>query len=469
VVSAVDELVLFSAQDSWQGPANWAQRAFHDSLDQDGDQGAGGRQLITTPIWEVAPGTTPAQVRAWLSDLVERHQALRTRVDRSATRDDEACLTQTVTDRGQIPVAWVDAGDRLDPATESSIARYLIDLHGDEPFRVTVLSVQGWPRRIIGCASLRTLDASSVSLLRDHGPNRPRPRSGTWTPEGNQPRDQVVLEAGDRYLALSRRAADFWQARLQRSDLPFAGRPTAGHWYQAAIISTRARAQLDELAARYAVPSSAVVSAVIALMASVVLDRQDVPLRLVTSNRHLTGRSSFVGVLAQWAPAVFDIDPGGRFGALVTACSREALLARRHAVWSPAELSAALGAGEGSDPVGGTLTINDARGLAPGAGADPRLVDALQPLTRWPYQGGRCAVAVTGQDRIQFAIRAYSGHLSQVRGEQLLLGLPTLLSTAASAAGDATIADLTRSLPPSGQGDPVGAVGAGTAGPGEWR
>jgi hypothetical protein len=409
--------VAFAA-DGWVGPANWGLRAFHDRL-RPSDQA--GRQLVATPIWDVPAEVTRAGIDTWLADLVERNEALR--IDgRDQRRPDGRRETELrVRATGQVPVSWSEVGDQLDRATAAAVERYVSA--PEKGFRATVLTCGGRPRRVVAAASFRTLDATGLAVLRNQGPAAPERSTSTV-------RDQLARESSDRFQQLNTRAIAFWLDRTRLAELPWTGPDRPGDWFQAVVRAPDGQAHLDAVADRLRAPSSAVLLAAVAVASWWTLARPEVPVQLVTSNRHLAGTAHYVGILAQWAPANLTVAPERSFSELVAATGREALLARRHAVWSPTELADALADGPAPDAVGAALTVNDARGLASGSGPDIP-PNAVHALPGWLYQGGRAALAVTGRSELQFAGRAHTGWLSAGLLGRLLLGVPAVLASAA--------------------------------------
>ncbi len=183
------------------------------------------------------------------------------------------------------------------------------------------------------------------------------------------------------------------------------------------------------------------------------LGLRSLPLQVVTSNRHRSDTEDYLGVLAQLGPMTVDLNPDQRFGDAVGQVRRRSLRAYSSALWSPAALDSALrGTGRSADEVlGATCTFNDVRGGFPAvmdhpAQPDPGKDHAVRPLPWWPYQGGRCGIAVAGdQELLQFAVRADTAYVAPKLARSLLPAIDTVLRLAHERT-DALVGELTATV-----------------------
>ncbi|WP_030238243.1 MULTISPECIES: condensation domain-containing protein [unclassified Streptomyces] len=435
--------VPFSGSGDWEGPATWGQQGFWDSLKRY-DCTSWYRNVA--PVWTVPEGWSLADVFQLLGSTVSRYEGLRTDVREGA----DGRLRQRVRGRGEFPVEIIEATDESDFAGHAARLRALPMIgNGKLPFAAAVVVEEGRPRQLIWAISHLAVDASSVRVLLSH---LDEPRQGPPP----QPKDQAEAEAGDRLAQAAERSTTAWLRALAGADLPFVARrpePGAGGIIQETLTSRPAATRLEELTAVLGTDASAVLLAAVSVALGSHLGLRSLPLQVVTSNRHRSDTEDYLGVLAQLGPMTVDLNPDQRFGDAVGQVRRRSLRAYSSALWSPAALDSALrGTGRSADEVlGATCTFNDVRGGFPAvmdhpAQPDPGKDHAVRPLPWWPYQGGRCGIAVAGdQELLQFAVRADTAYVAPKLARSLLPAIDTVLRLAHERT-DALVGELTATV-----------------------
>lgn len=423
----MNELLPYEARYSGQAsdaPATWGQQAFWDGLSRYAGTGWNRNVAVVAPLPE---GTTLPGALELLAHVTSRHEGLRTEVYESPEG-----LRQRVRGAGTLAVGRIEGAAPAHTAREAARLRALpLGTGGLPPFAASVAGPAGRPRALVLAFSHLVVDASSVRTVLD-GLARP---SSEPAP---QPREQAAREAGE-LVRTGQRAAAAWAREAGDTAFPFAV-PRAGaersHVVQTALTSAPAAVRLKEMSAGLGADASAVLLAAtaVALAAPLALDR--LPLQVVTSNRHRAHARDYVGVLAQFGPLTARLDPDTGFEDTVRQVARRAMSAYNSALWAPAGLAQALTAtGRSLDEVlGTTYTFNDIRAadfppvLDHPAEPDPGRDHCLHDLPHWPYQGGRCAIAVVGGARVlQFALRADTRYVAPELTARLLPAIDAVL------------------------------------------
>ncbi|KOT31429.1 hypothetical protein ADK41_30975 [Streptomyces caelestis] len=430
--------VPFAGEES-DGPATWGQQAFWDGLLR--YDCTGWNRNVATVV-RLPEGSSLNDTLNLLGRITDRHEGLRTEVYQGADG-----LRQRVHAQGTLSVGEISGAHPADTAREAARLRALpLGTDGVPPFAASVAVEDGRPRALVLAFSHLVVDASSVRVILD-GLARP-----SWEPAA-QPREQALREAGElRRTGL--RAAGTWVREAGDTVFPFAAAhasPAEGRVVQQVLTSAPAAERLLQISAALGADASAVLLTVAAVGLAVPLGLSRLPLQVVTSNRHRTGTRNYVGVLAQFGPLTVGLDPDASFTDVLARTGRRAMSAYNSALWSPAGLQEALAAAGRSldDVLGATLTFNDIRAatfppvLDHPAEPDPGRDHCVHDLPRWPYQGGRCAIAVVGgKDVLQFALRADTRYVAPRLAAALLPGIDAVLRRVHEKGGSVRIGEL---------------------------
>lgn len=426
------------AGDVWEGPATWAQNARWDMIQRHDTTGWNNNAVS---VWPVPPGDGLPGVLARIERAVNRYEGIRTQVVGGA----DGPVQQMYGD-GEYPVEIVEAGPCHDAAEAELTGRMrAMDLfaEGRVPFAFAVITEYGVPRSLMICLSHLAMDASTIRLLLDD-------RFVTAADVPVHPRDLAALQREPAYQRRSERSVAFWRAELSKVDLPFTVPvdPPASGTAAAWVTGVAAGRRLTELTERSGLNASAVVLGVAALAVESVNRHGTVCLQTKTSNRHLPGLADYFGVLVQLSPLVVEVDRGLSFGELVGLIQQRSMKCYRNALWSPEGLYAGLRADglEPDDVLGATYTFNDLRGPSPRVVApepDPGQDYALREMSGWPFQLGRCAIAVGGGPHaLTMAARVDTAYLPATTAPRIALAMDAVLRAAHARGAEGRVADL---------------------------
>lgn len=381
--------IAFSGERSAAGPATCAQRHMWDLIRRRMPDSAFYHQLHWA---EPPPGSTVADIRAVLGELVSRHESLRTvygpgpdgglrqRVRRSGSVPVEILPVEGPADRGPAdPTAGAVA------AWEAGVRAAGFD-HGRElPFRAAIVCRDGEPVRTAFLVShlaadlmaLRVVEAEFVRLTAD----RVAGRTPAPPPAYRQPLEQAEFERSERGRRLLDRADRYWHDQLtalpttmfpvpartlvQPGPEPEPEAATAGPPYPSTALVSRALAlALPVLAGRYRSGSSAVLLAAVSLLLA---RRGGLPLcglRLLVANRTDPASRGSVANLHLEVPVTVDVT-GETFGDVVRSARVAALRAYANGLYDPGRAERAVREHERARgvPIDLSCCFNDARAV----------------------------------------------------------------------------------------------------------
>lgn len=289
-------------------------------------------------LFRVPPGRSLADVGRAVRTLVERHEAFRTTVHRSA----DGTLEQRVAQVGEYRVRVVDT-DRDRVAGVGERLAYDYKGHGfqDDEWPLLVVAITsggGVPEYVLFMASHLAVDrwgmelacTDFTDLLADSDPPRREPPY--------QPADLAAVQSGTAGLRLARRAVDYWRRTLEtvpQNQFPWPPASADARWCPSAVLTSRA---LD-LAARVlaerrgGTAPGAVLAAVAGLLA-VRTGTGTAVLRLFASNRYGPDVQTMVGTHVQ--TALYALDTTGlTLDQLIERSWQAAALAYRHSRYPP--------------------------------------------------------------------------------------------------------------------------------------
>ncbi|MEV0616652.1 condensation domain-containing protein [Nonomuraea sp. NPDC050404] len=329
------------------GPLTWGQRHIWTIQNAHPHNRA---QFHLSQQWRVPPGTAERDVLAALGRLVERHQALRTRLP-----DSPGGLIQQVHGDGAFAVrAQEVASGELSEHDLHRLAGELMggDFVWDEEFlaRFTILTVRGAPVWVLVAASHMIADGAACSILAREFLVLLEEPSALPPPTG-QPVGWAAGERSRRGAETSARSAAYMRDVLRKHPrrlfgasggggaVPPVGAPggfpvVLGH-------GPNLGEHVRGLAARWRTSEAAVVLTALARSCAAHTGVDSFPLGVTCSNRQLPGAAGYVGMLAQ--NSVIGVDVSSGTPARTAAQLRRSLLAASaHAVFDQDELGEVL-------------------------------------------------------------------------------------------------------------------------------
>ncbi|MBF9132811.1 hypothetical protein I0C86_28210 [Plantactinospora sp. S1510] len=330
----------FDGLTSRTGPLTWAQRWSWDVL----------RELVPKEDRlniviraEVTAGLGTDKVLAVVTDLVGRHETLRTTY--SVLPDGD--LEQVVHGSGEVPVTIRDAGDDpIDGVVEElamELYRGRFDLAADLPIRVGVVTRSGEATHLVVVLSNMTVDGWGIYLLERELAARLAGDGVSRAPwPGQQPLDQAADERSPAGLRVAAAGTRHWARELARiAEIPQPLRRPAGErprFWCAEFTSVALSQAAHLIAEQRRVPPSAVLLAAVSALVGRHLGQPSCGLFVVVSNRYQPTVRGTVGKLFQSSPVCLDL-VGESFGDLVEATSRRLLRASRFGQCDPLQVA----------------------------------------------------------------------------------------------------------------------------------
>jgi Condensation domain len=399
-----------------------------------------------------AGGITAKTAAAAIGRVIERHEALRTRL-----RPGAGTVTQIVSGSGSIPIAVTESGERtLAADADAAVADFLgdrFDYYQDFPLRARLLTVAGEVRAVVlSFAHIAADGGGAAIVLRDLESalaGRALP-----APPAIAPLDLAREQWQDRRKQ-TQRAAKYWASQYQRipaTMFPLAGAPQRPPRQQAVLTSPALRTAACMIAGATGASTSNVLLAATCTLAGVWTGNSVSTMHLAAHNRIWPGHRDLVANLVQLGLFVLDIDGGDTFPVLVQRTSAAALKAYRYAYYDERAIDQVRS--QESDERGTVVNpfccFNDMRDLslasdneeaefsAAGAGLSERAMrDSLaRTAVDWmPYPAPSrcrfCLQLVPAESGFGVSLTADTRYLPRVSIEHFLLGLEALLVAAA--------------------------------------
>ncbi|MFD0474466.1 condensation domain-containing protein [Nonomuraea thailandensis] len=306
--------------------------------------------------WRVPPGASGRDVRSALGRLVERHQALRTRL-----LDSPRGLTQQVHGDGAFAVRAreVATGEQ----SEYDLNRLAGELIGgdfawDEEFlaRFAILTVRGAPAWVLVITSHMITDGAACSILEREFLALLEAPSALPDPT-SQPVRWAAGERSRRGAETSSRSAAYMREVLRKHPRPLFGgaAPPAGANGGFPVVLGHGPdlgRHVRRLATRWRTSEASVVLTALARSCAAHTGVDSFPLGVTCSNRQLPGAAGYVGMLAQNTLIGVDVSSGTP-ARVADQVRRSLLAASAHAAFDQDELGEVLAeAGVDDDYVG---------------------------------------------------------------------------------------------------------------------
>jgi condensation domain-containing protein len=444
--------VDFSGGRAREAPLTWGQGSLWAKLQRDPGCSINYSRVLTVR----ASGITVATAAAAIGRVVERHEALRTRL-----RPGTGTVTQVVSGAGSIPIAVTDSRDStLGADVDAAVADFLgtqFDYYQDFPLRARLLTVGGEVRSVVlNFAHIAADGGGAAIVLRD----LESALAGRVLPAREQRKDRRKQ---------TQRAAKYWASQYRRipaTMFPLTGPPQRPLRQQAVLTSPALRAAARTIAGATGASTSNVLLAATCTLAGVWTQNAVSAMHLAAHNRIWPGHRDLVANLVQIGLFVLDLDGGDTFPALVQRTSAAALKAYRYAYYDERAIDQVRS--QASDERGAVVNpfccFNDMRDLnldsdseeadssAAAAGLSEREMRDSLPRTAvdWipgpaPSRCRFCLQLVPTESGFGVSLTADTRYLPRASIEHFLRGLETLLVAAVHR--DVRAADVRAMLP----------------------
>ena len=387
-------LVPFAGEGSGVGELSWGQQAVWRGIE------LRGAPIIILGVSPLPEGTTVEDVAGDLAFLMSRHQSLRTRFRRSG----DGRMQQVVADRGEIPLAVVDAADDADPreVADALGKEYEFgdrDYASEWPMRLGVVRHRGVPvYRVMAICHMATDGFGGLTMLddlaaRDRVTGQPK---GPMT--AMPPLEQASRQASPAGQRQSVAAQRHWDRVLRTipprrfaAESPDKRKP---RFWEASYNSPAAYLAIQSIAARTRLDTSPVLLAAFAAGLTRVTGINPAVLRVMVSNRFRPRFAESVSPVSQTCPCVVDV-AGITFDEAATRAWRASVAAYKNAYFEPVKIRELVESvsKERGEEIDLGLVYNDRRMETPraapssaaGAIAGPAELRAALPRTtmRW--------------------------------------------------------------------------------------
>lgn len=314
-------VVEFAGSRSAESGLTWGQRWIWDEV----VSFAPDHQHLSIPqSLDVPPGRGIDDVLTAIRELLERYEALRTMYGPGPDGEPG----QRVAARGQIEVGLYETGEDTVEATCDQVAGRMMAasfLASDLPLRVSLITREGCPARLVLVFYHMAVDASSVRGIVAELRTTLISREPAELPPGSiHPVDLCRWEGGAEGKAANEAALEYWKAQLQAFPadmLPRSGAsrggggPTSPRFVEFAMTSEAMAAAVRALATGYRVSQPAVVLALVARLLAARAGHDTCGLTVYCANRFIR-RPVAGGTLVQDVPVHLDM-PGGDLPALL--------------------------------------------------------------------------------------------------------------------------------------------------------
>jgi hypothetical protein len=341
------------------------------------------------------PGTTTADFVDIVRFMMDRHQALRTRL-RFAP---DGTPHQVVAESGRLALEIIDVPADADPvqAAERVSTRYQnteFDYEFEWPVRMAVVRQHGRPTHSVVMVNHLAVDAHSLRILATGFAglrNGDQPAAGTDTGPLAQAEYQRS-PAGQRTSAAALRSWERLLRAVPADRFGDCGDPRRPRYWQGAFRSPAGYLAVRSIAARDGADTAPVVLAAIAVSLARITGNPLTLWQLVVSNRFRSTLADTVGPVSQHGLCSIDL-AGSTFREAVTRARGAILTAGKNGYYDPRQrddLLTRLNAERGQD-IDITCVINDRR-----------RPDRDTPLDRPPTAAQINAAAGTGELRWDF-------------------------------------------------------------------
>jgi hypothetical protein len=333
-------VVPFTAPVVGSGPLNWGMKAVLRDIRESGFS------LNASGAQPVAEGSTVESLAARLVNLVERHPALRVRLD----TDDQGRDSLLVRGAGDAVVEIMDFGGDDDPDEIGKFIDQLwldwlmtpFDHHRDLPIRFGVVRYHGVPIYQVPCWNHLVVDGVALTMLMEEF------RTGEPVGGPTNLLDLIERERTPQVQKAGERSLNFWRTHLR--DIPprtFGGPVHADgrqgkRFWHARFGSRAAHLAVLAIARRTGTDTSRVLFGVIATALGRALEMPTLTAKVISSNRFRPGLAEVIAPVAQNSLVSMDLTDATVDE--VIARGRRALLAGgMHAYYDPDRLAELMG------------------------------------------------------------------------------------------------------------------------------
>ncbi|MYS82576.1 condensation domain-containing protein [Embleya scabrispora] len=322
-----------------QAPLTWGQRAIWQAIRRTAPSDHYFNMTRVLPIADRGGPVDVAHASAALGRLMERHDALRTRL---VSGDGEP--RQVRHSAGSLPVqvfevALIEDADTVAAAVAERLGATRFDYFGTWPIRAGLI-VQGGRVRYVALALCHVAtDGHGVEVLvRDLRLLIRRGSAGGPTSGG--PLDLAHEQSSATGLRRGESALAHWETHYRRiAPTVFAdvvAEPAAPRFRTVRLVSAALARATDAVALRHRISPSAVLLAGAAVLAARAGGRDTAVMLPIVANRFRSDSRDLVTTLSQEGLFVLDLDPAAHFTDLLPAAWQASLRAYRSAGYDPA-------------------------------------------------------------------------------------------------------------------------------------
>jgi len=381
VVATSEVVVKFHGQGSGSGELTWGQQSIWDVMQYTG------RTMNIGGAMPLPPGTPIEEIATLLRYIVERHQALRTRLELAEIAPDadadadapvkEGYPRQVVSEQGEIPLQVVDVPDGHDAEAEAEALRdryemAAFDYASEWPVRMGVIRQAGALTHVVVQYSHLAVDGSGIeAVVRDLAHLDPATGSATAPVEGVTPLELVRIQESAAGRRQSDKSLRYWAALLRSIPAQrFNGSddPREPRFQELFCYSPAMHLAIRSIAARTGADGSHVLLAAYAVALARVTGRSTSVAQVVVNNRFRPGFAEAVSQLSQCGICAIDV-ADSTFDEVVVRAWKGATDAYLHGYFSTTGHNDVLreAALERGEPIDISCFVNDRRGQTPSA------------------------------------------------------------------------------------------------------
>ncbi|WP_331766602.1 condensation domain-containing protein [Embleya sp. NBC_00896] len=431
-----------------EAPLTWGQRAIWQAIRRTAPSDHYFNMTRVLPIAERGPAVDVAHVTAALGHLMERHDALRTRL--LPAGDEPLQVRHPV---GALPVeileaALIEDADTVAAALAERLGATRFDYFDAWPIRVGLVVHDGRVAYVALALCHLATDGHGVEVLvRDLRLLIRRGSAGRPVTTG--PLDVAREQTSATGLRRGESALAHWETHYRRiPPTVFAevvGEPAAPRFRTVRLTSTALARAADAVALAHRVSQSAVLLAGAAVLSARAGGRDTAVILPIVANRFRADSRDLVSTLSQEGLFVLDLDPAAHFTDLLPAAWQAALRAYRSADYDPDRWNALMSriAAERGIAIRPFCCFNDMRLVdrppAPGPAPTAAALDAARADSRLEPAGGHefiacryCMHVVAEGDALAVGVTGDTAYLPVEALEAHLVALEDLVVRAAT-------------------------------------
>jgi hypothetical protein len=328
--------VKFQGADSGIEDLTWAQWAHWNNAILSGvTETAGGMMAL-------APGMTVGDIVRLLGYLMNRHQALRTKI----IVDAEGNPRQQVLGEGEIDLEVVDADDTADPAVIAEALRVVLeyakwDFAGEWPVRMAVVRQNGLATHLVAMYSNLCIDGYGIdALVEDLSNMDPLTGQALAPVPGTPPLEQARTQRSPAGQRQSRASLRHWERILRSIEPRRFGQSTdvrEPRYWECSLRSPAMTLALQVLSGRSKVHSGTIMLAAYAVAIARISGQPQPLVRTIVSNRFRPGFAASVSNLALGGLCVVDV-ADCTFDEAIERAFKSQLTVGMHSYYDPREM-----------------------------------------------------------------------------------------------------------------------------------